>query len=32
MSDLPRAARDSVIQARQMPGADEHRSERTVDA
>ena len=32
MTDPPRTARDSAIQAAQMLGADEHRSERIVDA
>ena len=32
MTDMPGAARYSVIQAVQMLGADEHRSERIVDA
>jgi hypothetical protein len=32
MTDLALTARDSVIQAAQMLGADEHRSERIRDA
>jgi len=32
MADLPAASRDPAIQAAQMLGADEHRSERIVNA